>query len=338
MHGPAGTFVISLDFELYWGMRDRVSFSSYRPNLIGSLDAVPRMLEMFDEFGIHATWAAVGMMFFGSWEELAAHLPRRKPGYHNTHLSPYSYIRPGAGEECCHFAPNLLKRIVLSPHQEIGSHTFSHYYCLEPGQTADDFREDLAAATAAASNLGIDLRSIVLPRNQVNEEYLAVCHEAGFRAYRGTQRSYIYRARAQEEERRPILRLLRLLDAYATISGHNCYRLPAGVSGRLVNVPASRFLRPIGAVPMSVEHLRLLRVLGDMTHAARQGMAYHLWWHPHNFGQRTTENLMFLNAILRRYSILKARYGFRSLNMGEIADQAMEGGTAVVGSSRYPRG
>ena len=24
--------------------------------------------------------------------------------------------------------------------------------------------------------------------------------------------------------------------------------------------------------------------MSDLTYAARQGLAYHLWWHPHNFG------------------------------------------------------
>ena len=31
-----GSFVISLDFELYWGVRDTVDLDSYRASLLGA--------------------------------------------------------------------------------------------------------------------------------------------------------------------------------------------------------------------------------------------------------------------------------------------------------------
>ena len=61
-----------------------------------------------------------------------------------------------------------------------------------------------------------------------------------------------------------------------------------------------------------------------MTVAARKGIVYHLWWHPHNFGTFASENFHFLTEILRCFERLSARYRFRSLNMSELSGELME--------------
>ena len=59
-----GALVISLDFELHWGVRDkRPADGPYRENLLGAREAIPRMLDLFEEFGVAATWATVGFLF-----------------------------------------------------------------------------------------------------------------------------------------------------------------------------------------------------------------------------------------------------------------------------------
>ena len=52
-----------------------------------------------------------------------------------------------------------------------------------------------------------------------------------------------------------------------------------------------------------------------MTYAATHGRIYHLWWHPHNFGVNTDENLTFLRSILDHYQRLEQQAGFSSLTM-----------------------
>ena len=59
-----GALVISLDFELHWGVRDKRPVDGpYRENLLGAREAIPRMLDLFEEFGVAATWATVGFLF-----------------------------------------------------------------------------------------------------------------------------------------------------------------------------------------------------------------------------------------------------------------------------------
>ena len=65
-----------------------------------------------------------------------------------------------------HYASSLIARIAKTPKQEIATHTFSHYYCQEPGETREAFAADIASAMAIARRYGFDIRSIVFPRNQ----------------------------------------------------------------------------------------------------------------------------------------------------------------------------
>jgi hypothetical protein len=86
-----GIFTISLDFELYWGVRDKKAINDYESNLNGVKKAVKGMLELFERYDIHATWSAVGFLFADSVEELKVHSPRKKPSYSNVNLNPYIY-------------------------------------------------------------------------------------------------------------------------------------------------------------------------------------------------------------------------------------------------------
>jgi hypothetical protein len=72
--------------------------------------------------------------------------------------------------------------------------------------------------------------------------------------------------------------------------------------------------------------LRLHQIKRDLTEAARKGLFYHLWWHPHNFGVNTEANLAFLRKILEHYRSLKDLYGMESLNMSEMATYCLGAG------------
>lgn len=327
-NGGRGTLVVSLDFELHWGVRDSRPLDRYRQNLLGVRSAVPAMLKLFGQYGIHATWAAVGFIFFEKKDDLLAALPARKPLYRNRRYSPYEALE-GLGanesEDPLHFGASLVRQVSAAPNQELGSHTFSHYYCLEDGQDLATFRADLEAAQKAAARYGVRLRSLVFPRNQFTAEYVAVCAEMGFEAYRGTESSWLYRSRSKGEESLP-RRALRLADAYAGITPHHCRSLEEIGSARPFNIPASRFLRPYSPAMAMLEPLRLRRILSGLDYAAEQGLVYHLWWHPHNFGVHTAENLAFLERILQRFAELREARGMESLNLGEISRRLTAGG------------
>lgn len=313
-----GILTISLDFELYWGVRDKKSIEQYRNNLLGVRQAIPQMLRVFSEYDLHATWATVGFLFFEDRQSLLDNLPRALPSYSQGILSPYPYIQASTRlEPHYHFAPELIKAIAACPGQEIGTHTFSHYYCLEKGQTLEQFEADLSAAVETARDWGLNLKSIVFPRNQWSPHYLAVLTRQGIQCYRGNEQTWIYRACADDRETL-IQRALRLLDAYVNLSGQHTYRLADCTREIPHNFPASRFLRPYSAKLARLDGLRMKRIKSAMFDAAVNGKIFHLWWHPHNFGINTADNLNFLAQIADHYRLLQDRHGMRSLNMGEL--------------------
>jgi len=321
-----GKFVISLDFELLWGVRDKVGIHQYGQHIKGVHKAVPRMLDLFDKYSIKATFATVGFLFFETKEELLNNLPGKLPNYSEISLSPYTGHFNIVGEDHeadpYHYAPRLIRLIQSYPGQEIGTHTFSHYYCLENGQTIDDFKEDIQNALKVAAKSGIEITSLVFPRNQYNEEYLKVIESLGIICYRGNEHSWIYKALNGDSENL-LRRAIRLLDAYINISGHNCYSHEYLKSNYPVNIPSSRFLRPYTKKLKAFEKLRLNRIKSGMAYAAKNNYIYHLWWHPHNFGINQDENFSFLEKILIHYAELNDKYKFESYTMSQLAKSLM---------------
>jgi hypothetical protein len=326
-----GAFVISLDFELLWGVRDKRTIADYGANILGVRQVVPALLDLFAERDIACTWATVGLLFFATNKAMLAALPGRKPRYTDARLSSYGYLTEvGADEERdpYYYGLSLIRRILDYPAQEVGTHTFSHFYCLEEGGDTEAFRADLEAARAAAGLLGVNLASIVFPRNQVSPAHLSVCRELGFRSFRGNERVWFHNAR-RDRDQNLLVRGSRLADSYLPISGAHDHQ-PALVDG-MVDVPASRFLRPVRKNAV-LERLRLWRITSAMEIAARRRRLFHLWWHPHNFGVNLQENLAFLREILDHFRTLQDRYGMRSMTMAAVADEVLhahgQGGAA----------
>ncbi len=332
----SGALVISLDFELHWGVRDiHPADGSYRETLLAARELIPELLSLFNEFEIAATWATVGFLFAHSQEELERFSPGVRPAYADPVLDPYGEpVGRDESDDPIHYAPSLIRAIQATPGQEVATHTFSHYYCLEAGQTTEAFRADLEAARAIAARRGIELRSIVFPRNQYNPAYDEVLISSGITCYRGNQRGWMYRESTGEMAITRGKRAGRMLDSYLPLSGDSAtpwsqVRQPNG----LANVPASAFLRRYRPRLRRLEPLRLARIRASMRRAARAGRIYHLWSHPHTFGVHVEENLRFLRRVLEEFSVCRERYGMRSLSMAEVERQGARvqgGGDSVA--------
>lgn len=319
----SGVFVVSLDLELFWGVHDIARLEDRREALLRTRTLVPELLDLFERYGVHATWAAVGFLFFRTREGLQRNMPKRLPRYSQAAMSPYPHIGQigeDEAEDPYHFAPSLLEAIRRTPHQEIASHTFSHFYCLEEEQSLEAFREDLAAAAASARQFGVTVRSLVFPRNQVDPAHLEIARELGFVAYRGTEHSWLHRPRSHSSETR-VRRLARLADAYFNLTGHHVHAVGGEAREIPVNIPASRLLRRFLPPLRWLKPLRTRRITRAMTCAARQGKIFHLWMHPEELAEHPGEMLAMLEEILAHYRDLRLAYGMRSLSMGEAADR-----------------
>ncbi|MEM7024683.1 MAG: polysaccharide deacetylase family protein [Pseudomonadota bacterium] len=314
----AGILTISLDLELHWGVHHQRSLSSHSRDLLATRDAIPRLLDLFDRYGVHGTWATVGLLFFDRKAELMGSLPDPRPRYANAALSPYlclGELGPNERQDPYHFGQSLIERIRDCPGQEIGTHTFSHYYCLEPGrsehgQTADTFRADLLAARRAAERLGITPKSLVPPRNQIRADYLDVCHAAGIEV--------ICSGNPLTQDAAPGqglgLRVLREGDGAPPCSGERAHP-EENKSGLFDLGPShqirlrSRWLRP----------LQLSRITAGLADAARNRSVYHLRCHTHDFGADPDSSFRQLERVLQRFGDLSQTYGMRSHTMLDAA-------------------
>ncbi len=316
----SGTLVISLDLELYWGMRDVIALHNYKKNLKGVRQAIPAILDLFEKYQIHATWATVGFLYYDDVKQLKKNIPSQRPLYDRENLSPYRYI--DNLEDCdrqLHFCPDLIELIKQYSGQEIGTHTFSHYYCLETGQTQVEFKADLDAAIKTAKQAKVATKSLVFPRNQYNQAYLETIKDCDITCYRGNEKNSIYNSEAGDGDR-PSKKILRLIDAYLNLTGHNCFSWSELRSNYPINIPSSRFLRPYSSKLKYLDKLRLRRLTSGLNYASDKSMIYHLWWHPHNFGVNLAENLSFLENLLQTYQKLCTQNKMQSLNMREVAE------------------
>ena len=316
-----GALVVSLDFELHWGVRDTMPVDGpYRENLLGARTAVPRLLDLFEAFDIGATWATVGFLFARTRDELEAYSPAVRPRYRNPSLDPYREpVGRNEGEDPLHYAPTLVEEIRRRPRQELATHTFSHYYCREEGHTEEAFRQDLASAVRIAEPFGVRPRSIVFPRNQFAPEHAPVLREFGITAYRSPERHRIYQGHSTREQRSPWRRGARLLDHYLDLTDANTTPWPAiPQADGLYAIPSSRFLRGYSKPLAALEPLRLKRILDALREAAHTNRIFHLNFHPHNFGVHLEQNLRVLRSILESYRRHRTSHGMRSLSMEEV--------------------
>jgi hypothetical protein len=253
----AGNFVILLDFELMWGVRDHATPESYGANVLGGRKAIPDMLEHFQRRGIRATWAIVGALLCENKDELLAraeHAARK-----GAVIARLDEIGPDEERDPYHFGASLARLIASCPVQEIGTHTFSHRCALEPGEALAGFSADLASALVQLRHWGIKCKSIVFPRNQYGIEQLATCRALRLTHFRGNEQKWFY-APAPGKEQTKARRLCRLVDSYIDLSGADVSYPDVGGDAALINLASSRFLRPFAKRAAPPDGLRLRRI------------------------------------------------------------------------------
>lgn len=314
-----GIFVISLDFELLYGMED-LNIEHYKDSVLKVHKIVPRLLNLFKEYHIHTTWAIIGMIMAKNKDEILEYSPKLKPTYTNSNISTYNHMdRIGydINDDPYHYGGNLVEMINNTNGQEIASHTFSHYYCNLEGQTKKQFLADLDASIKITNEkCNLTPKTLILPRNQINNEYIDDIIKKGFTNYRGTSNGYVYNT----TQNNIIIKTIRTLDGYLGFIKGKCYDINE-IQGECLNIKASRFLRPYNEKLKLLEKIKIKSIKDQMLYSAKNNKVFHIWWHPHNFGVNTEENFKQLEELLKYYIYLKEKYGFSNLTMSEVVEE-----------------
>ena len=167
----------------------------------------------------------------------------------------------------------------------------------------------------------VEIKSIVFPRNQISQEYLKICKQNGIISYRGYEDHEIYKPRSRKKSKKILHRVLRITDAYYNITGNHTYKLNGLVENDIVNIPSSYFLRPYNNTLKILEPLKIRRVKMAMDFAAKNNELFHLWFHPHNFGQNMDKNIKNLELIFKEFVKFRDKYSFECKTMSELANE-----------------
>lgn len=306
-----GRFIISLDYEKFWGVCFNKNINDYTKSNLEFVDTVFfKTLELFSKYNIKATFAIVGFMFLESKNDLEKFKDFRI-NYSDSNLCPYRKIKLGL-KPAPHtlFAGNSLKLLAESEH-EVGSHTFSHFYCSQKGQTKEDFKLDLELFETINAKFPKP-KTLIFPWNDVNEDYFDLISSFGYTHLRiNDTESYLYNF----VNNSLFKRLLRFIDRYIPLTGTN-YSKTYKKNNLTLN-SHSRFFAPYLKPLSFLEGLKLKRMKSEMTECAKNGKDYHLWWHPHNFGDGS-KMLPQLEDILKHYQKLNKQYSFNSVRMDQL--------------------
>jgi peptidoglycan/xylan/chitin deacetylase (PgdA/CDA1 family) len=314
-----GAFTISLDFELIWGTLDLFGPSKFSQACEKERLLIDRLLNLFAEYEIPATWCILGHLFL---KECICTARGKHPDIvrprHAWCQKDWFEHDPCSDEETAplFYAHSLVKKIRACPiEQEIGCHTFSHVIFGDKGCTRATAESELRACVELARSLGIELRSFAFPRNQVG--HLDVLQTYGFHCYRGPEPVW--------HEKVPIpdlvKRFSRLWEVLTRAQPPTV--LPQLTASGLWNIPGSMIYFPMNGMRRFIPvDWRIRRALKGLQAAAQQKRIFHLWFHPTNMADQTEEMFRGLTRILEHASFMRKRGELDICGMTELATAA----------------
>ena len=287
--------VVSLDFEMRWGVLDRVQDkkTAYSDNLLSVNGNVHWLLQLFEERGISATWATVGALGCRDWDEFERFKPRLMPKYLNNKMdydNKFNSVVDPLGQ--MYFGHELIKKILKTEGQELGMHTFGHIYGTEPDVTFDEFTSDIKANINIFRELyGVVPTALVYPRNQVIHED-ALLKSRLIETFRGNENPSWYSAESQRKK-------MLVNRARALIDSLNPYVSYSNSmdTAQVHNLRSSAMLR----IHMNsiLRKIHLCKLRSNISSLASNEY-FHLWFHPHNIGNsvsRKKDLVVFLDFI-----------------------------------------
>ncbi len=319
-----GVFTISLDFELVWGTLDILGADKLsRVYKYEREQVIDRLLDLFVEFEISATWCILGHLFL---EKCSAKNGEKHPEIirpkHDWHPADWFIHDPckDAENSPIFYGRDLVEKIRDCPFpQEIGSHSFSHVIFGDAGCSPETARSELAECIKLAREMNIEMSSFVFPRNEIG--HLDIVRQAGFKYYRGAEPNWFEKPKYPQKLRR-VMRMLDVLRA-----AKPPVVLPEEEENGLWNIPGSAMYFPMNGirryVPLS---LRTSRVFKGLDAAAKDKKIFHLWFHPTNMADEPEKMFAGLRKILEYADSLREKGTLEILPMKGIISKSGEFG------------
>lgn len=315
--GEPGTFVLSLDVELIWGVHDRPYRDDFVPVVRAARRAIPRLAAALDRHRVPATWAVVGHLLEDCGDACAA--------VDEATAAPLP-CRAGLDEALWRL-PELAGRLEdAEVDHDVGGHGFWH---LEPDAGPGGralAREEFGRAFGAVDRAFRRPVTYVYPRDRVRHP--AELARAGFRVARTRPRWWVERAPG------PLRRGVRFAAEALRVAPPPARLEAAGDEGP-ARLSASQQLRPLrGAWAALPAAGRVARAEKGLARAAARGGTFHLWLHPHDLvdaGGSADRSLALLEAILARADRLREEGRLRVRTMARAWSEASPGAGGPAG-------
>ena len=288
---------ISYDYELCWGVWDKMPAAYARSNVMQANAAARKLVALHLKHQVPASWAIVGAM-------LERHAPEEVMAKTARSIEAIDAFRDYVSQfesvntELFHADADVISALREEPLLEPASHSFSHIYALEEERAVleDDFRrfDDIFRRTFGTVPI-----SLIFPKNQSSEAAVEIALAYGFRVMRVNPSNWLYVQRKRGRFEAKAIRLLRFLDAFLPIL--ECF--PDRSMGHdPVLCVGQYFFRPRFRTKLQYA-LHLARLRLGLEYCKMRGRSCHFWTHPHNFGgdlERALSNAERLFAILKR--------------------------------------
>jgi peptidoglycan/xylan/chitin deacetylase (PgdA/CDA1 family) len=310
-----GVLTISLDFELIWGTLDLFGPDKFARACLAERELVPRLLDLFVEFDVRATWCILGHLFLQSCNcvQGSKHPEIVRPR-HAWHSNDWFEHDPCTTEESAplFYGRELVERIrSCAVAQEIGCHSFSHAIFGDSGCSAQTAESELAACMRLAESLGIEMRSFAFPRNAVG--HLDVLKAHGFQIYRGPEPT--------THSTKPWNNIIKRIAHLSAVirAAEPPVVSPEWVEPGLWNIPGSMIYFPMHGLRRYIPiGRRVRRAIKGLDAAVRERKVFHLWFHPTNLADEPEKMFAGLRAILTHATDLVDRGVLRIQSMADI--------------------
>lgn len=264
-----GIFVLSLDCEGKWGVADHLGGNSMLINDRSLLDAYSYIHDELSDKKFKSTMAFTSLFTIPEIE-----LKSHADSIREMAALGYSWYDPIIdmidNENLDGWLGNSYFNQALQAGHDIAWHGFSHHILAD---YVDDYvaKYEIQSGVAISEMHGIDINSVIYPRNQVGKKSLLASY--GFKCYR---------AGLYGKNESLCSRYVRVIDEFNIIKNSQFDSCIYDSSG-MVELPSGYFLNwPSGfrsLVPCNISVKRWKSMLDD---AVKNQKQVHMWFHPHN--------------------------------------------------------
>ena len=308
----SGTFTISIDMELAWGICDKVLDADTRTALQRERTIIRRLLALFTDYEVRASWAVVGHLLAEQceWKNGQVHPEIDRPVSQQAGRD-WFFQHPQTPDDPLWYGRDIVDWIAAaSPAQEIGSHSFCHLPYSETHTRQAAVKADISTAKAAHMRHDLPFEVFIFPRNVVG--YRELLAQAGVRVYRGNTPHWY-----DAIPFRPLRRFLNL-SAFLLAAPPPTVKPRVDELGML-NVPDSMLLLGRNGLRRLIPAQRLISMgRAGIDRAVERGEIFHLWFHPSNFAYKMDEQFRVLEEILRYAHELRKKQQLKNFTLGEI--------------------